>query len=1137
MIFVLVFFSCSVPSLIVEKKYSTLRINLESVRGWTPAKYEIEAKSGDLVKTAVCTSNSTSMNLDLGLWNINVIAKDSNENIIYQGNASINLSLQTESVTIPLLEESGNCKIIINNESAYSIQSGKPAFIEKIVITANRLGFDSIVKELTNFSDTAIFAGLAGGNWDFLVECKAKSLNDDYTEQTGFYTTYLKNTMTKSIVTGKVQNFIFGITTQTKVTPVIASVASGNVSSGTSLVLTCDTPLSSIKYQKNNDATADYTTPISLAGNNGDVITIKVIGSKNGLESSIINKLTYQIIANTVTPEPQFSPIGGTYNSPQLVTLSCSDINASIYYTVDGVAPTIGNTKYSTPIQINTTTIIKAIAKSDGKDPSGVVSQTYTINMSKVSTPVILPQTGSYDTTTDFSLSSGTAGALIYYTIDGATPTKNSTLYTAPFKLTAGSKTIKAIAVKEGYLDSDVGVGSYTITEPFTGIIIYFEKPDSWSNAFIWFDKDSNGVWETTALGVTPGDMVNYRTGWYKKEVSNTASITFLFNDGTWNNKLNDSGKDFVTTKTIWITKTGSKLFSDPIAPQVPVLNTNPAGGYFSSATVSVTLIVTGTNIVSSSYTLDGTDPKTSGTAINFTNGQIITIGSGMNAGDSKTVKMYSTNNVGEVFKDFTFIKVDSTQTTDVDNLRLYQVMVESFQDGDPYRDYNTGYGPSNHKGDIRGIINALDYIKSLGVNALWLTPIFDSDGTGALDATGYFCRDYFTIDPKFGSLDDAKELVQKAHQKGLYVFLDGVFGHHKGWVKPSPTGKTPSGGSDPVSYPGSLDFYKEVATYWIDTLEIDGWRLDQAYQVSTRNQDKNYWQDIRTVVDAKCLERKNAGKEWGKLGYMVGEIWDSETNIQKWGYDAAGDKGLESCFDFPLRYSLVQVLATQEELGQSGAYNQPASKLVQGYNTHSNYSSFAHPNLMLTNHDLVRFGDLIQRSPSLGYGKENPDYWKRHKAAFSFMAAYTGPITIYYGDEIGDEVPNFKNKGDSGFYDDNVSRSNGQITNFDTNQTDLKNYVTQLMNYRATHRALWDGARTNLLGTATIYADLKIYDTEKIIYILNTSTTTENVNIPQASVGGTKLTEAFTNTVIQPVSGNYTVSASGLSGSFFVVE
>src|SRR3954469_6693675 len=164
-------------------------------------------------------------------------------------------------------------------------------------------------------------------------------------------------------------------------------------------------------------------------------------------------------------------------------------------------------------------------------------------------------------------------------------------------------------------------------------------------------------------------------------------------------------------------------------------------------------------------------------------------------------------------------------------DLRMYEIMVESFVDGDPTRDYNAGYGTSHHKGDLRGIINSLDYIKSLGMNAIWMTPVFDShageayQGGGTnlkLDPTGYYTRDYFKIDPKFGSLADAQELVTKAHEKGLYIFFDGVFGHNKGNLVASPTGKLPvnsSPGISDYSAPQTVDFYKEVSTYWINQL------------------------------------------------------------------------------------------------------------------------------------------------------------------------------------------------------------------------------------------------------------------------------------------------------------------------------
>ena len=95
----------------------------------------------------------------------------------------------------------------------------------------------------------------------------------------------------------------------------------------------------------------------------------------------------------------------------------------------------------------------------------------------------------------------------------------------------------------------------------------------------------------------------------------------------------------------------------------------------------------------------------------------------------------------------------------DFNSLRIYQIMVEAFQDSDG-KGFNQGYGASSHKGDLQGILKSLDYIKSLGVNAIWLTPIFQSTTCSeALQATGYYADNFFAVDPRFGSDQDLRDL------------------------------------------------------------------------------------------------------------------------------------------------------------------------------------------------------------------------------------------------------------------------------------------------------------------------------------------------------------------------------------------
>lgn len=471
-------------------------------------------------------------------------------------------------------------------------------------------------------------------------------------------------------------------------------------------------------------------------------------------------------------------------------------------------------------------------------------------------------------------------------------------------------------------------------------------------------------------------------------------------------------------------------------------------------------------------------------------------------------------------------------------NLIIYEVMVSSFIDGDKNLGYRTGFGPSSFGGDLKGIKEALPYIKSLGVNMIWITPIFDSDGDSKLDSTGYFARDYYKIDSRFGTMEDAKNLVKKAHNLGLYVILDGVFGHHKSEVKDSPEGLKPFGEDGLVSYPESLDFYKGVATWWIDELEIDGWRFDQSYQLSTPDQDKNYWTDIRRAVEEKCKERKNKGKRWGILGYMVGEDWNGDPKIiAERTYGTEDKPGLYSAFNFPLRYNLVQVLATQEIVDTYNAYGRPASVLKEGLNNEAIYPKHAIPNLMIGNHDLVRLGDLIERAPHLGYGKENDDYWKRHKIAFSFLTAYTGPITIYYGEEIGEEVSGYVNNGDEGFYDDHVSRTNGQIMNLSPQQEDLRSYVSTLINIRKNNSALWNGKRTNIIASEIIFVDLKEDEDNRVIYVLNISTEKQTINISKEKVGGNILIDFVSEDKIESYDNLYSIQIDGLSARFLIVK
>ncbi len=388
--------------------------------------------------------------------------------------------------------------------------------------------------------------------------------------------------------------------------------------------------------------------------------------------------------------------------------------------------------------------------------------------------------------------------------------------------------------------------------------------------------------------------------------------------------------------------------------------------------------------------------------------------------------------------------------------LTIYQVMVASFQhaeDGAP--GYTAMWGPDGHRknGNIKGVTAALDHIKALGANAIWLTPIFDStSATGGekLQATGYFTNNFFAVDPNFGTEDDLRELVREAHARGMYVILDGVFGHHGGVTEPSPSGYTldvewvdsdrgPEGGQGNIRYPGSLDYIKEVATYWIDNFDIDGWRLDQAYQ-ATQN-GVNYWNEIRGAVEELTAKRRAAGERWGTLGYMVGEDWGTADVINRGVYR---DGGLLSAFDFDGKELISGPMQDPSQPGLANGWDDVVTiysvPTLRGYLNDS-----VIPNLYLSNHDGYRLADH--------FADDDADRWRQMKLRHAILAGYSGPITLYYGDEYGD-----LSRDTEGGQPDNIARTTGHLEPRTPEEADLRDYVAYVMTLRQNNPALWRG-------------------------------------------------------------------------------
>ncbi len=289
--------------------------------------------------------------------------------------------------------------------------------------------------------------------------------------------------------------------------------------------------------------------------------------------------------------------------------------------------------------------------------------------------------------------------------------------------------------------------------------------------------------------------------------------------------------------------------------------------------------------------------------------------------------------------------------------------------------------------------------------------------------------------------------------------------------------------------------YFKLLVKNMMEKYKIDGWRLDQAYQVPNEA-----WQEISAQV-AESAEANNL------LGFTVAEVWDGDgAQIER---SVLKNHALDSAFNFPLRYQLVKVLACEE----SGNKFAPAESLAGGWG-YGNYIRYSDKNVMpamfIDNHDVVRLGNLLFRSGFVNEADvEQDEYSLRHLLALAFETAYTGPITIYYGDEYGDYLPGWVNGGDDcgngdTCWDDNASRTQGvsNDTGLKAWQKALREKTAALMKFRTETPAMFNGKRYHIYSTsrtivsedsANFYVDVKKANDSDDAYVFVMSTSAQD--------------------------------------------
>lgn len=446
----------------------------------------------------------------------------------------------------------------------------------------------------------------------------------------------------------------------------------------------------------------------------------------------------------------------------------------------------------------------------------------------------------------------------------------------------------------------------------------------------------------------------------------------------------------------------------------------------------------------------------------------------------------------------------------------IYLLMPDRFANADPANDSIPGMAEAadrdapygRHGGDLRGVIDHLDYIADLGMTALWMTPAMTNDMPQS-SYHGYAITNYYEIDPRLGNLDDFKRLSAELHKRGMKHIMDMVFNHcgtGYWWMDDLPCrdwlnkwydadGKEKFVRSnyrlsiirDPhaseadrdvalkgwfdstmadmnLSNPLVRNYMIQNSIWWVEMADLDGIR-----------QDTYPYSDLGAMAEW-CQRVK---EEYPNLN-IVGECWISEAGkLAVWqkGYGKShgeDDSGLPTIMDFPLQEAITRAM------GENEGWSEGANRLYESFANDVLYPDPANIMIFGENHDtgrlLTQLGDDVS---SL-------------RLATALLATARGIPQLYYGTEVLMRGNGFD--GHANIRRDFPGGWEGDKLNFFTNRTDsaaaMYDYTARLFNFRKESMPLRRGSMTHYAPEGNVYVYFR-YDAvtrRQVMTVLNLS-------------------------------------------------
>ena len=490
----------------------------------------------------------------------------------------------------------------------------------------------------------------------------------------------------------------------------------------------------------------------------------------------------------------------------------------------------------------------------------------------------------------------------------------------------------------------------------------------------------------------------------------------------------------------------------------------------------------------------------------------------------------------------------------------VYLIMPDRFANGDESNDSkkeltdkaNRQIPDSRHGGDLRGIINNIDYIQNLGATSVWLTPV-NEDNEKQHSYHGYAQTDLYKIVGRYGTNEDYRELSRELNKRGMHLIQDYVTNHWgishwmiqdlptQDWINQFPDGEK---GFKRSNYRTTSQFDRNAAD--IDKkIALNGWfdssmpDLNQANPLVLNYLTQNaiWWIEYAELggmrVDTYPYNNKEGMAKWVKAitdeypkFNVVGEAWmHSPAHVSYWQKDSKiaeienYNSNLPSVMDFSL-FSEMPKAFVEEESWDKG--------MIKLYNSFTN--DFLYPNVnnmfvFLENHDTERWNEIF---------KSNPSYYK---LGLTLISTVRGIPQVYYGSEIGMRGDK-NNGGDAEIRKDFPGGWKSDQQNAFTNegrtaeQKMYHDFTAKVFNWRKNKEVIHSGKTKHYMPEKNVYVYFRYNENESVMVILNVNEEKQTFKLDRfaESLQGINAGKEIISDKVLPINSKGEISIDGKS-------